>query len=282
MSISTILLKTKVGGDRVEDSLSIADSISDYANKKDFRVIRSLSEVTDPASTVIIPIGGDGTVLSAAKDILHLNIPIIGVNIGNLGFLTDLSPTQTNETLNVFFDGLKNINSMIRDTRTLLSVVIDDVEYTALNDIVVSNVYADSIIEYDLTVGLSNAGRHKANSVIISTPTGSTAYAMFAGGAIIEPGLDVIEIIPVAAMSMTSRPMIVGGNNHITVRIRGKSGREIAVKADGQLISRVLIESISDHIDIDIIRLEKTITLLHSSNWNFFDVLNKKLHWNAS
>ena len=147
----------------------------------------------------------------------------------------------------------------------------------ALNDVVISDLYADSIIEYELHVGSSNAGKHKANSVIVSTPTGSTAYAMFAGGAIIEPDLDVLEIIPVAALTMSARPMIVSGCNPIKVRITKKDGAENSIKADG---IRCAIPQHTGDLEVTITRLEKQVTLLHTPEWNFFELLNKKLGWN--
>jgi NAD+ kinase len=281
MPFSTILIKTKVGGDRVEDSLRIADELERHAKIHGFRVIRDINEVIYPENTVMIPIGGDGTVLVAAKEAIHLNLPIIGINIGNLGFLTDLPPTQTREATHQFFDSLKNGTNLKYDRRTLLTLNVAGEEIVAMNDIVVSDRLSDSIIEYELQVGESNAGKHKANSVIVSTPTGSTAYAMFAGGAIIEPDLDVIEIVPVAAMSMSARPMIVGGHNVITVKVTSRTGRSLSVKADGQETMVPIPEQlIGKTIDVVIRRLEKKINLLHSSSWNYFDVLSQKLHWN--
>ena len=274
MNINTILIKTKVGGDRVTDSITIATMLALEAKKHNFNVIYNVSEVTSPEHTVMIPIGGDGTVLHGAKEIINLGIPIIGINIGNLGFLTDLSPTQSPEMLATFFDNLSDLNNFKQDHRTVLNVRINDVDHIAMNDIVFSDLYSDAIIEYELLIGPSSAGKHKANSLILSTPTGSTAYAMFAGGAIIEPDLDVIEIIPVAAMSMSARPMIVSGNKTISVKITNKPNRTLSIKSDGINIPVDMNSSI-----IEVTRLDKKVILLHSLTWNFFDVLSNKLHW---
>ena len=277
MTFSTILIKTKVGGERVEDSLRIADELERHAKIHGFHVIRDINDADFPDSTVMIPIGGDGTVLVAAKEAIDLNIPVIGINIGNLGFLTDLPPTQSREATHEFFDNLKNGTNLKYDKRTLLTVDVGGKECLAMNDVVISDVYSDAIIEYELHVGNSNAGKHKANSVIISTPTGSTAYAMFAGGAIIEPDLDVVEVVPVAAMSMSARPMIVGGKNEIKVRITAKAGRQTSIKADGVSCE---VPSHEGDLIVTVRRLEKKVKLLHAASWNFFDVLNQKLHWN--
>ena len=122
MTFSTILIKTKVGGERVEDSLRIADELERHAKIHGFQVIRDIEDADFPDKTVMIPIGGDGTVLVAAKEAIDKNIPIIGINIGNLGFLTDLSPTQSREATHEFFDSLKSGTNLKYDKRTLLTV----------------------------------------------------------------------------------------------------------------------------------------------------------------
>lgn len=275
MTFSTILIKTKIGGARVEESLLIADSLEEQARAHGFRVIRDVKDLVYPENTVMIPIGGDGTVLFCAKEVISHQIPVIGINVGNLGFLTDVVKEDAYHSL---FNALREPNNLMLDRRTVISVNIGGIDYMALNDVVISDLYADSIIEYELRVGSANAGKHKANSVIISTPTGSTAYAMFAGGAIIEPDLDVLEIIPVAAMTMTARPMIVSGCKPIQVTITPKPGSESSIKADG---IRCAIPQHIEPLTVTITRLEQKITLLHSPKWNFYDVLSNKLGWNS-
>ena len=285
MLFSTILLKTKVGGARMEDSARIADEMERHAKIHGFRVIRNIKEVDAPEHTIMIPIGGDGTALAGALETLKHGrpIPIIGINIGNLGFLTDLPPTQTREMTHAFFDSLKDPSGLKYDRRTVLEVKALGSTCMAMNDVVVSGKYSDTMIQYKLHVGASFAGKHKANSLIVSTPTGSTAYAMAAGGAIIEPDLDVMEIIPVAAASMSARPMIVGGHNVVTVRVSGNADLRLSVKADGQSLPYVLPPDHNTTLpyEVKIIRLEEKVTLIHAASWNFFDVLSEKLHWNS-
>lgn len=272
MLINKILFKTKVGGDRVQDSQEIAKRLTKHALKIGFQVIDSI-EQADPW-TVMIPIGGDGTVLAAAKEAAGKQIPILGINIGNVGFLTDVLPEMTDEQLDAFLLNLSYPGNFKWDERRLLCVNLKGKQYLAMNDVVISNLYADSIIEYELLVGSSNAGKHKANSIIISTPTGSTAYAMFAGGSIIEPDLDVMEIVPVASMSMSARPMIVGGNKQVVVRVTPKEGKRVAVRTDGVLVDD------DAQLSITIQRVEGVVTLMHPKDWNFYDLLRNKLGWN--
>lgn len=275
MAFSTIFIKTKIGGARVQESLEIADTLAYQAKIHGFRVIYDVRDIVYPENTVMVPIGGDGTVLFSAKEVIDHQIPIIGINVGNLGFLTDVVKEDAYDAL---FNALKTPGKLLRDQRTVLNVNIEGNDYMALNDVVISDLYADSIIEYELRVGSANAGKHKANSLIVSTPTGSTAYAMFAGGAIIEPDLDVLEIIPVAAMTMTARPMIVSGARPITVMVTAKAGRQNSIKADGVSCA---IPQHDGNMCVTITRLEKKVTLLHSLQWNFYDVLSNKLGWNV-
>jgi len=245
----------------------------------EIKIIESYEEADD--RTLVVPVGGDGTVLYAAKSALELNLPILGVNLGQVGFLTDL--TATEETLDILFDSLFIYTSSVqqeeifkKDYRTLLSVEFNGNEYLALNDFVISDLYSDSIINYDLQIGASAAGKHKANSVIVATPTGSTAYALMVGGSIIEPDLDVMEIVPVAPLTMASRPIIVSGKSAITIDVHNKKGREVSCKADGQEIARLR----GDDTRITITRHEKKVTLLHYADWNYFEKLSLKLGWN--
>ena len=272
-----ILLVPKVGGPNVNIANELVKDIQKYW-RGPIEFIFSVDEADD--ETIAIPIGGDGTVLYCAKMVIDKNIPIIGINLGYVGFLTD-TPSPYREVCDLlnrlvsYMHKSDNYKGFKKDERTLLSVVVDGKEFVALNDFVISDMYSDQIIDYELSVGGQGAGRHKANSVIVSTPTGSTAYAMFVGGAIIEPDLDVLEIIPVASMSMFSRPIIVSGKNEIQIKVKAKEGRQVALKADG-----ITCEVLTSDSIITIKRHEKKITLLHDDDWNFFNKLTDKLNWN--
>jgi NAD+ kinase len=287
-----ILFVPKVGGANVNEAFDyiahakkcLADYQQDskYANSKVNRltIIESYQEVDE--QTVLVPVGGDGTVLHAAKAALEFNLPIIGFNLGRVGFLTDLTASY-HSVMHLFFALVgeaqlyaDNPDIFKEDHRTLLSVEFNGFEYVAMNDFVISDLYADSIINYDLKVGNSEAGTHKANSVIVATPTGSTAYALMVGGSIIEPDLDVIEVIPVAPLTMASRPIIMSGKSGVTITVHNKKGREVSCKADGQEVVRLR----GDDTTITIKRHDRKVRLLHLQDWNYFEKLSLKLGWN--
>jgi NAD+ kinase len=278
-----IFVVPKVGGANVDKSHEVIRSMKNALAElgyegADLKIIESAQDIDE--NTVAVPIGGDGTVLYTAKLLADagIDIPIIGFNLGQVGFLTDMQPTYT-EIRKLYATILAaSDDRFVEDQRTLLTVTDEQGhEYTALNDFVVSNLYSDNIIKYDLTIGESYAGNHKANGVIVSTPTGSTAYAMNVGGSIIEPDLDVLEIVPIAGMGMSIRPIIVGGNNAITVEIKGAPGRIVSFKADGRECDRFE----NQDVKITIKRHEKKVRLWHYEGWNFFDRIREKLNWNV-
>lgn len=282
-----IFVIPKVGGANVQKSHDVIECMKRVVENEEYKpyglqIIESASHIDE--NTVAVPVGGDGTVLYAAKTLASagFDIPIIGFNLGQLGFLTDLAPTG--EAIVKLFDTILNLDSEYNlgpfeeDHRTMLKVVDESgMEFIALNDFVISNQYSDSIIKYDLEIGESFAGTHKANGVIVATPTGSTAYAMNVGGSIIEPDLDVMQIVSIAGMGMSNRPMIIGGDNEITIVIAGMEGRSVSLKADGRECNLYVNKNVS----ITISRHEQKVRLLHMAGWNYFDKLRQKMNWNV-
>jgi NAD+ kinase len=228
-----------------------------------------------------IAIGGDGTVLSAAREAMLNNDYLMGYNTGNLGFLAEFSPMNA---VGVIEDVFAGRNTFV-ECRSVLKCVLDGGVKFAMNDFVISDAESDKTISYSLSICSkfreSRAGQHTANGVIISTPTGSTAYSLNVGGAILTPDLDVMQILPIAPMSITSRPLIVDGRNRVVVSVKptntGGGTHWVNMKADGQKVGQwdsrdgltFVIESCIDHVN-----------MVHYTGWNYFDVLREKLHWN--
>jgi len=280
----------KVGGANIERSDEVIAQCKEFVKTLNdvyvsglkstprITVIDSYEEADD--KTVVVPVGGDGTVLAAAKAAAEFDLPLIGINLGQVGFLTDLAASPADALRNEFYRLMytmigESVEPFKEDQRSLLRIELDDFECFAFNDFVVSDVYSDSVIQYELKVGESFAGHHKANAVIVATPTGSTAYAMNVGGALLEPDLNVMEVIPVAAMTMSSRPIIVGGKSGVTIKVKTKPQNTVVLKADGQTQYRT-----NNDISITIKQHSKKVRLLHFPEWNFFEMLSNKLGWN--
>jgi len=273
------------------NAITVVRKLNDPSNPKIEHAINKAKEVAaslnisfhenedqDTENTLIIAIGGDGTMLYAARRAIKSNALVVGINLGNLGFLTEF-PAFVLPTL--IHNAIDDTNVFIEE-RIMLSTTLNNTEHFALNEITLSNNESDKAIQYGLTViGRQeiSVGEHKANCLIISTPTGSTAYSLNVGGSIIEPALNVFQIMPVAAMSMTTRPLIISGDKTINVTLREQEGSTACLKLDGQTISCF---DLSAEENITIKRSKKKVRILHAENWNFFSTMTEKLHWNKA
>jgi NAD+ kinase len=232
----------------------------------------SLSDWLDILDLVIV-VGGDGTLLSAARQIASHDIPIIGVNQGRLGFMTDIAISEMLPTLGkIIQEGEYNV-----EERALIKgVVMRDGEVfhsaLALNDIVIARGAIGNMIEFDLSIDNQFVLSQKSDGVIFATPTGSTAYSLAAGGPILHPNSGVFAIVPICPQSMTNRPIVVGDN----VKIEFSQIRENATQMhfDGQ-------EAVGLHFKdkVILIKHDKTLKLIHPKNYNYYYTLRRKLDW---
>lgn len=251
---------------------SVIDMISSVADLLNVDIVQR-SRVT--ASTLVIAIGGDGTMLEAMRVAARANATAIGVNLGRIGFLTDVS-AQQHLTHSIAAAMLRLVDTFVEE-RTLLETSISDV--LAVNEISVSQLYADSLITYRLRIGNVDAGVHRANGILLSTPTGSTAYSLSVGGALMMPEMDAIQIVPVAPSTMTSRPIIVPSTTPIELHVWGG---DVTVRADGQLVDDVFAVGEPTKecpYKLTVTPYQNKAKVLHFDGWNFFDVLTEKLGW---
>jgi len=218
----------------------------------------------------VLVLGGDGTLLAAARAVSPAGLPIMGVNLGSLGFLTEVPLSEMYETLQAMdekrcaFEKRAMVNCrLMRDGRCVA-------EYDALNDAVVNKSAIARLVSFDLYLDQVFVSNYKADGVIISTPTGSTAYALAAGGPILMPSVDGFVIVPVCPHSLTHRPLVVKDTMEISVLVKS-AGEEAFLSIDGQVgvplndDDRVICRKSQYHTTL--LRMRKT----------FFDVLRTKL-----
>ncbi len=225
------------------------------------------------ACDLALVVGGDGTMLGIGRQLARYGVPLIGINQGRLGFITDIPFDCYRETLRPMLRG-----EFTEDARTLMAGAVwrDGhcvFEATALNDVVVNRGGVASMIELRVEVDGHFVANQRADGLIIASPTGSTAYALSAGGPLLHPGIDGFVMVPIAPHTLSNRPVVIPSHSEIALEI--VSGRDASANFDMQSLTSLL------HGDrIVVRRSEHALRLLHPVGWSYFDTLRKKLHWN--
>ena len=215
----------------------------------------------------IVALGGDGTLISVARRAYKFDKPILGINAGNLGFLTDINPDNVEEFLDNFLNGNYRI-----DERMVIEIEYKDRYLYAFNDVVISKDVISSMINVRVDTNESFLNTYRGDGVIVSTPTGSTAYNLSAGGPVVYPLTESFILTPICPHSLTQRPLILPSDFILEVSIKERVGKLIL---DGQEIY-----SLSDKIVIK--KAQRKAKLIHRVERNYFDVLREKLHWGES
>lgn len=222
---------------------------------------------------VAIVVGGDGTMLSIARQLAPYNVPLIGINQGQLGFMTDISIDKMLPILADMLDGNVEIESRSLLTATILRQEKKIFQALALNDVVVSRGASSGMIELTVKVDECFMYNQRSDGLILATPTGSTAYALSAGGPILHPSLHAILLVPIAPHTLSNRPITIPDSCKIEIQIM--NGHDININFDMQSLTNLL------HKDRIIVkRSQYQITFLHPQGWNYYNILRQKLHWN--
>ena len=218
---------------------------------------------------LIIVFGGDGTLLRAARNYLEHNIPILGINMGTVGFLTDIKIEDFESVIKDVLVGNCEI-----EERNLVCASFGNNSVYGLNEIVIHSGAYTQLMRYRLSVNEKIVYEQRSDGLIIATPTGSTAYALSAGGPIIHPGVDVWTILPMLPQSMSSRPFVISSNQIAKVNLLNGTLDEAKICADGQ--DDISVPYIKD---ITISKMKETLRLVHPKNNDFFEACREKLGW---
>ena len=223
-----------------------------------------------PQVDVAIIFGGDGTMLGVARSLVNSQTPLIGINRGRFGFLADLNVNSMFTNIDMILDG-----NFVRDDRMLIDTKIirsDKIIYESqsLNDVVIKSGL--KLIELEIVIDGRFVHAQRSDGIIVSTPTGTTAYAMSAGGPILHPNLDAISIVPISPHTLTNRPIAVSGSSEIEIKIIHID--EAYASIDGQIKFPL---DLKDRIEIK--KARQSISILHPNNYCYFEVLRNKLNW---
>ncbi len=234
----------------------------------------TLSREEMTGEDLIVVIGGDGSLLSAAHMAVEKKVPVIGINRGRLGFLTDISPIHVDEALQLVLNGQYQ-----EESRFLLNLRLNDqkrITNIALNDIVLNRGNETHLIAFDVYVDGQFVSHYRADGLIISTPTGSTAYALSAGGPILHPKLNAIVIVPMFSHSLSARPLVIDANGVVIIKMCEQNETAVEVSCDGHESHRI-----EPGQSIQINKHHTPLRLLHPHDYHYYDTLRLKLGWGS-
>jgi NAD+ kinase len=224
-------------------------------------------------SDLIIVVGGDGTMLGTARQAVLYDTPVLGINLGRLGFLVDISPDDMHKSLDQVFEG-----NFETDRRSLLEVSFDgdSQKHVAFNDIVLHKWNTARLIEFETFINKQFVDRQRSDGLIISTPTGSTAYALSGGGPLIHPALDAIALVPICPHTLSNRPIVVDAGSKIEIRVCENTSQDhLRITCDGQ--HSLAVENQQNSIFIQ--KHDKQVSLIHPPGHDHFHILRTKLGW---
>ena len=238
-------------------------------------VTRLPEEEVASQADLLVAIGGDGTLLYGARMVARHNVPLLGINRGRLGFLTDVMPQDMLSHVNAAIEG-----KLDSEERTLLRACLRRgdgtvVESLGLNDIVLQKAATGRMLDFETRVNGRFVNTHSGDGIVVATATGSTAYALSCGGPIVEPHLDVLVMAPICAHTMSDRPIVVSARSRIEVKLIERYDTYAQVACDG-----VLLGAMEPDVDVlDIEAAKERITLLHPPDHDYYCLLRSKLHW---
>lgn len=235
----------------------------------------SRAEIGQQCDLAIV-VGGDGTLLDAARSLSDFDVPLVGVNLGRLGFLVDVSPAEMSARLDEILAG-----NYTEEERLLLHCRVERngevlMEGDALNDVVIHKWEVARMIEFETFINGKFVHTHRSDGLIVSTPTGSTAYALSGGGPVVHPALGALVLVPICPHTLTNRPIVVDANSRVEVIVSNREPTEGQLTCDGQIHYRV---NTGDRIHIE--SKQRRLRLLHPPGYDYYEILRAKLHWSS-
>ena len=237
-------------------------------------VVRIPEDRIADEADLVIAIGGDGTLLYAARLVADRGVPLIGINRGRLGFLTDVLPKDMLASVDAALDG-----RCARDDRSLLEarlIAADGSVKTALalNDVVLQKWETGRMLDFETWIDGEYVNSHGGDGLVVASATGSTAYALSCGGPIVSPHLDVLVLAPICPHTLSDRPIVVSGRSVIAIQLIDRPDARAQVTCDGVSLGEL---SLGDRLEVH--PSAQKITLLHPQEFEYYRLLRSKLHW---
>jgi NAD+ kinase len=269
-SLTVLVTELLQRGCKILIEQRITESIDDKS-----LTVCSMQDIGKKADLAIV-VGGDGYMLGAARVLAGYPIDVVGVNRGNLGFLTDINPEDISRQLDKIFadEGHREerflLEAQVHSNNELVST------HVAINEIVLHHSKVAHMMEFELYVGSDFVFSQRSDGLIIATPTGSTAYSLSGGGPILVPQLDAITLVPMFPHSLSSRPIVVDANSSLTLKISNKNSDNVQISCD----SHVVI-SLAPGDEVHIKKSPNLLSLVHPPEYSYFNVLRTKLNWGS-
>lgn len=278
-SIKNVLI---IVNQKKKDSSQITQDIKDYLKKDniDVRVFHSgfsTYELKDlEGIDLAFSLGGDGTVLYASRLLVDFNIPIIPVNLGTFGFITEVSKSEWLSAFEEYRSGLLGVSSriMLDITVSRDGAVIE--KFKGLNDIVINADGIAKLLNLNVDLNQDSLGIYRADGVIVATPTGSTAYSLAAGGPIIHPDMSSMILSPICPFSLSNRPIVMPSSDRIKIKVEREQRAQVILTVDGQIAFPLEAGDV-----IRITQFEKKVNIIRSDKRSFYEVVKSKLGWSG-
>ncbi|MDA3920312.1 MAG: NAD(+) kinase [Salinisphaera sp.] len=228
------------------------------------------------ACDLVVVVGGDGTLLDAGRAVAASDTPLLGINLGRLGFMVDVLPADMKTTLDDVFAG-----RFIAESRLMIEVslrradgTLEEEMFTAINECVIRNQSFARVLDFDTYMNGDFISHHRADGMVVATPTGSTAYALSGGGPVLHPGLSALALVPICPHTLSDRPLIVDAHHEIEVTVASELDGAALFTTDGQLTHPL---AASDSVLIK--RSPHDLHLIHPPGYDYFNILRNKLQW---
>lgn len=265
-----------------DESHKVADEIKGYLENHgiaaDILFTENLDEEFDISikTDLLVSVGGDGTVLFCARLVENLGIPILAVNLGTFGYITEISSTEWKQAIDDLLNGEEKISR-----RLMLKVSVHRqgkriFQCQGLNEAVVTSAGVAKVVNLDLFIGRTKAGTFRSDGIIIATPTGSTGYSLAAGGPILDSEMSALIITPVCPFTLSNRPLVLGANEVITMKVDEGQRTDLMLTVDGQQYCEL-----EENDEIVVEKSRSKALLIASAVRNYTQVLSTKLNWSG-
>ncbi|MCS5592012.1 MAG: NAD(+)/NADH kinase [Gammaproteobacteria bacterium] len=253
------------------------NELSVFLEKQGITLVEGADAIKESADLIIV-VGGDGTILNTARTFVDNGIPILGINLGHLGFLVDLAVERMTEAVSEILEG-----KYIKERRALLSCQIERkdkiiLKNLAFNEVVIHRNHVPKMLDFDLYVNGDFVNNQRSDGIIIATPTGSTAYSLSSGGPIVHPSVNAITLVSICPHTMSHRPIVLHGESEVLVHVLDSPDRA-TISFDGQSSDErpSIPKELGDRIRVR--QHENFVHLIHPKRYDYFKIIRSKLHW---